>query len=148
MTATIVMKKNIHQMGIVCTFKESDFFLHNICGNELQRWVQHFPLQRAARTSTYTFCFDDLVAWYLQNYRFYPRHSNLYPYNFFNSEKKKSETSSLFVLKMSTTYRCQKRPKNFMENLVGNSRSSHIELSAIGVVHCISATDYSLFYRL
>ena len=92
-----------------------------------------------------------------------PRHSNL---NFFNSEKRKSETLSLFVFKISTTSRCQKRPKNFMENLVGISRSlnlvgrpdrhpawpvrpwparpvrppalrsSHIELSVIGVVHC------------
>ena len=31
----------------------------------------------------------------------------------------------VFVYKMPTTYRCQKRPKSFMENLVGNSRSSH-----------------------
>ena len=38
-----------------------------------------------------------------------------------------TDTFSLFVFKMSTTYRCQKRPENFMVNLVGNSRSSHIQ---------------------
>ena len=38
-----------------------------------------------------------------------------------------TDTFSLFVFKMSTTYRCQKRPENFMVNLVENSRSSHIQ---------------------
>ena len=45
---------------------------------------------------------------------------------------------SVFVYKMPTTYRCQKRPKSFMENLVGNSRSSHTIVGYIGVVHCTS----------
>ena len=46
MAATIAMIKNIDQIGIVYMFKESEFFLHNICGKELQRWVQHSPLDR------------------------------------------------------------------------------------------------------
>ena len=52
--------KNINQMGIVCMFKESDIFC-TIGGIELQRWVQHFPLHRVARTYTSSFSFDDLV---------------------------------------------------------------------------------------
>ena len=38
------MIKNINQIGIVYMFNESEIFLHNICGKELQRWFQHFSL--------------------------------------------------------------------------------------------------------
>ena len=38
------------------------FFLHNISGKELQRWVQHSPLDRPARISNSWFRFDDIVA--------------------------------------------------------------------------------------
>ena len=33
--ATIAIIKNINQMGVVYMFKESEIFLHNICGKEL-----------------------------------------------------------------------------------------------------------------
>ena len=56
----------------LCACSKKAIFLHNIGGNELQRWVQHFPLHRAARTSTSSFSFDDLVTCYIQNCRFYP----------------------------------------------------------------------------
>ena len=48
-------------------------------------------------------------------------HSKWSPYNFFNNEKK-IETLRLFVLKLSTTSRPQEWRKNFIANLVGNSR--------------------------
>ena len=48
-------------MGIVYIFEESENFLHNICGNELQNWVPHSPLHQPAIRSTSTFSFDDLV---------------------------------------------------------------------------------------
>ena len=61
MAVTIAMIKNVSPMGIVYVFEESDFFLHNICGNELQNWVRHSPLHQPARRSTSSFSFDDLV---------------------------------------------------------------------------------------
>ena len=72
MAVTTAMIKSINLMGIVCTFKETEFFLRNICGKELQRSVQHSPLDRPARISNSWFSCDDKVAWYLQNYGFYP----------------------------------------------------------------------------
>ena len=39
-------------------FEESEVFFHDVCGNELKRWVQEHG---AARTSTSSFSFDDLV---------------------------------------------------------------------------------------
>ena len=72
MAATIAVTKNINQMGIVYMFKESEFFLHNLCGKELQRRVRHSPLNRPAKISNSWCSCDDLVAWYLQNYGFYP----------------------------------------------------------------------------
>ena len=39
MAATIAMIKSVCQMGIVYMFEESEIFLHNICGNEVHRWV-------------------------------------------------------------------------------------------------------------
>ena len=56
---------DINQMGIVNMFKESEFFLHNIFGNELQIWVPHSPPHRTAIRSTSSFSLDDLAALYL-----------------------------------------------------------------------------------
>ena len=42
-------------------FEEIKFFLHNICGKELQNWVRHSPLHQPATRSTSSFSFDDLV---------------------------------------------------------------------------------------
>ena len=53
--------KNVSQMGIVYMYEESEGFFDDICGNELQRLVQHSPLHGAARTSTSSFSFDDFV---------------------------------------------------------------------------------------
>ena len=61
MTATIAMIKNVCQMGIVYMFEESEIFLHNICGNEVHRWVNHSPLHRLATRKTSSFSCDDFV---------------------------------------------------------------------------------------
>ena len=61
MAASIAMIKNVSPMGIVYMFEESEFSLHNICGNELQNWVRHSPLHQPAIRSTPSFSFDDLV---------------------------------------------------------------------------------------
>ena len=62
MAATIAMIKNVSPMGIVYMFEESEIFLHNICGKELPRWVQHSPLDRPARISNSWDSCDDSVA--------------------------------------------------------------------------------------
>ena len=61
MAATIAMIKNVSPMGIVYMLEESEFFLHNICVNELPNWVRHSPLHQPAIRSTPSFSFDDLV---------------------------------------------------------------------------------------
>ena len=61
MAATIAMIKNVSPMGIVYMFEESEFFLNNICGNELQNLVRHSPLHKPAIRSTSSFSFDDFV---------------------------------------------------------------------------------------
>ena len=61
MAATIAVIKNVSPMGIVYMLEESEIFLHNICGNELQNWVRHSPLHQPAIRSTSSFSFDDLV---------------------------------------------------------------------------------------
>ena len=61
MAATIAMIKNVSPMGIAYMFEESEFFLNNICGNELQNLVRHSPLHQLAIRSTSSFSFDDLV---------------------------------------------------------------------------------------
>ena len=71
MAATIPTLKNINQVGVVPMIKESKLFLH-ICGNELQRWVHHSPLDWPARISTSWCSCDDLVALHFQNHWFYP----------------------------------------------------------------------------
>ena len=58
MAATIAMIENVSPMGIVYMFEESELFLHNICGNELQNWVRYSPLHQPATSS---FSFDDFV---------------------------------------------------------------------------------------
>ena len=61
MAATIAMIKNVSPMGIVYMFEESEIFLRNICGNEVQNWVRHSPLHQPAIRSTPSFGFDNLV---------------------------------------------------------------------------------------
>lgn len=45
-------------------FTESDIFLHNICWNELQRWIQHSFLDQQAIWSTFSSILDNLVVYW------------------------------------------------------------------------------------
>ena len=80
MAATIAKIKNINQIGIVYIFKESNFFCTISVG--MNCWDGSNTL---LFTNKQYNCFDNLIAWYLQNHRFYPISTTDYSF-FYNSK--------------------------------------------------------------